>query len=622
MKYDGEVVIGAKLDTKGFDKQIQEATYELDKLQKKEKELTYLNAKLQQAQAQGKGIAVSEKELKIMQKLGISMSDIGNKNTFLKLQGQIQRYNNKILDLTKKQEELSKSDMFKNIGKGIDSTIRKVARWSLAVIGVRSVYLGIRRAMSTLGQYDDSITARTEYLRWVLANTLKPVIEWIIKALYSIVGLVGKIIYAITGKNIFENSGIGDYEKALKNSNKSAKELKKTLTGFDEMNVLNEDGSVGVGGKLPSAEYDLSKGIGSLDGITTATKKAVDAFYDYRKATHDALEQPELFDEAYGEWSYFMQGLVLSSAGILDTISGLGEMIGGILDIIVGIFTLNGKKIMEGINWLISGIIDTIGGVFEFVTGILKMLIGVVIGILGELWKLISGLFDSIGKGVEWAWNSVKDILGGIGTWVYNNIIKPVGDFFAGMWEGLKQGARDAWEGIKSIFGAVASFFKEIFTNAWEGVKAVFSTGGKIFTGIKDGILEGFKRIVNVIIDGINKVVAIPFNGINKAFDGLRSVDLWGWKPFEWVPKFNVPQLPKLAKGGIINNPGPGVAIGGEVSREGVIPLTDSQQMSLLGQEIGKYINLKATIPVYVGNRQIAREVRRIDAEDNFAFNG
>jgi hypothetical protein len=59
----------------------------------------------------------------------------------------------------------------------------------------------------------------------------------------------------------------------------------------------------------------------------------------------------------------------------------------------------------------------------------------------------------------------------------------------------------------------------------------------------------------------------------------------------------------------------------GESGREGVIPLTDAQAMEELGRAIGRYINLNATIPVYVGNRQIAREIKRIDAEDDFAYN-
>lgn len=83
--------------------------------------------------------------------------------------------------------------------------------------------------------------------------------------------------------------------------------------------------------------------------------------------------------------------------------------------------------------------------------------------------------------------------------------------------------------------------------------------------------------------------------------------------------------IPKLATGGIVNNPGSGVFMGsyiaGERGREGIIPLTDAQAMQQLGQEIGKWISINATIPISVGNRQIAREIRKIEAEENFAFN-
>lgn len=88
------------------------------------------------------------------------------------------------------------------------------------------------------------------------------------------------------------------------------------------------------------------------------------------------------------------------------------------------------------------------------------------------------------------------------------------------------------------------------------------------------------------------------------------------------LPEF---RLPRLKVGGIVNMPNKGTMIGGAIAgesgREGVLPLTDTQAMAELGREIGKWININATVPVYVGNRQIAREIRRINAEDDFAYN-
>jgi hypothetical protein len=43
--------------------------------------------------------------------------------------------------------------------------------------------------------------------------------------------------------------------------------------------------------------------------------------------------------------------------------------------------------------------------------------------------------------------------------------------------------------------------------------------------------------------------------------------------------------------------------------------------MAQLGEAIGKYVNINATVPVYVGNRQIAREIKKISADNDFATN-
>ena len=81
---------------------------------------------------------------------------------------------------------------------------------------------------------------------------------------------------------------------------------------------------------------------------------------------------------------------------------------------------------------------------------------------------------------------------------------------------------------------------------------------------------------------------------------------------------------PKLAVGGIINQPGRGVplAMGGERGAEGVIPLTDAQQMQRLGEAIGRYITVNAQMNNYMNGRLISRELQQIQNEEDFAFNG
>ena len=81
-----------------------------------------------------------------------------------------------------------------------------------------------------------------------------------------------------------------------------------------------------------------------------------------------------------------------------------------------------------------------------------------------------------------------------------------------------------------------------------------------------------------------------------------------------------------LAKGGIINLPGPGVplaggVVGGERAPEGVIPYTDSQVMEVLGEAIGKYITVNASITNTMNGRVISRELQKINNENDFMSN-
>lgn len=210
----------------------------------------------------------------------------------------------------------------------------------------------------------------------------------------------------------------------------------------------------------------------------------------------------------------------------------------------------------------ITVLIDILAHLFEFC--------GWVIDQIGqfffELGKNARVVFENIWNGIVTIFTPVVDF--------FRGVFEGVGNVISGAWNAMVNGAKGAWNGIKNVFSTVASFFGTIFTNAWNAVKAVFSTGGKIFMGIVDGIISGFKAIVNAIITGINKVVAIPFNAINGVLSGMKSIDILGVKPFGWVNTISVPQIPKLAKGGIVD--GATLAMVGENGREAVMPLENN----------------------------------------------
>ena len=232
--------------------------------------------------------------------------------------------------------------------------------------------------------------------------------------------------------------------------------------------------------------------------------------------------------------------------------------------------------------------------------------------IIGNVPIIIAGVLATIVGLVIENWDKIKETLKKVGNWIYEKVIKPVGDFFVKLWDGIKNGVKSAVDWVKEKFNAIVTFFSNLISK----IVGLFKTIG---TKVGDVLGGAFKAVINGVLKAIENILNSPIKAINGLINVINKV------PGINLGKLSTFSLPRLAVGGIVNMPSRGVPIGGaiagEAGAEGVIPLTNSQAMETLGQAIGKYINISATVPVYVGNRQIAREIKKINAENDFAFN-
>ena len=253
-------------------------------------------------------------------------------------------------------------------------------------------------------------------------------------------------------------------------------------------------------------------------------------------------------------------------------------------------------------------------------------------------------LWEGLWSGLQAGWTWIKEKLTGL----WEKVTKAFCDFFGihspstvfadfgkYMMEGLVKGikgalskvtdaCREIWTEIKKVFASVGTWFQDTFRNAWQKVKDVFSSGGKVFDGIKDGIASTFKTIVNGLITGINKVIATPFNSINGMLNTIRGITILGVTPFKNLWSYNplsIPQIPKLALGGIVNRPGRGVpAIIGEAGAEAVLPLENNTEwMDILADKIN---GGNVTIPIYMDGKKIYTYMVDIGKRKAFAANG
>lgn len=227
------------------------------------------------------------------------------------------------------------------------------------------------------------------------------------------------------------------------------------------------------------------------------------------------------------------------------------------------------SALWEGIKAVFSVVVDVLGSYFKMAWDVIKVVWDVVVSYFTAIWDSIAGVFsvvkDVLKGNWQGAWDGIKGI---VNTWV---------EFFKGV-----------WEGIKKVFSSVATFFKDIFSKAWDAVLKVFSATGQVFKGIAEGIMNVFKKVVNFLIDGINKVVKVPFEGLNKILGKIHGIEVAGIKPFSWLTwRAPIPQLPKLAKGGIVD--AATIAMIGEAGKEAVIPLENNTEwMDALADRIAQ----------------------------------
>ena len=213
---DGEVTIKTSLDTKSFDAQIRKVEEELNDL---------------------------ERAYKILKETEPADSEI------LKTYAvNIEKTKNKLIELNKKQLELNQTPVVDNkIGETIGENVKKMGKWALAVFSVRSAYNGIRNAVSILTGQNEELSNKINFIKTSLANVLAPVVDWIVNQAYKLVYYIGYILKAWFGIDIFAKNTA----KSMNNTNKNAMKLRKTLAGFDEMNILQDNvaggGSSGLG---------------------------------------------------------------------------------------------------------------------------------------------------------------------------------------------------------------------------------------------------------------------------------------------------------------------------------------------------------------------------------------
>lgn len=552
------------------------------------------------------------------------------RNEHKEITNEVNEYKGQIetLGMQKQQAEVKKlSDSFKGVGSSIQGAIAKAGKLALGIFGIRSAYMMMRRAASDLASYDPQFAADLEYIRFILTQAVAPVLRWIVQMAMNLLAIIGAITEALFGVNIFSNGSAENFQKMKSGAGgatKAVKELKKQLMGFDEVNVLTDQSDTGttgggVGG-ITMPTWDVGE---MIEKAKAFVENAKGMWKDLGKTIEDALNDPRLFDGTFGNWGMAIQGLIRMAQGAYDIISGFIEGIGGILQILYGLLTGDMDKVQEGFNNLINGLWKMIKGLGELIAGIVEFVFGIIVGVLLDIsdffgW-LIKTIWDGITSVAKWIIEKFQQAI----DFIYNRFIKPVGEWFANL-----------WTKITNIFAGVGDWFYNKFQEARMSVENAFWGIVDFIGGIWNNIVNTFSTIGGYIGEAlggsfrgaINGAIRIVENLINRVVGGINgAIGLINQIPGVSIGYLSRVNLPRMATGAIVNMPGRGTligrGIGGENGREGVLPLTDRQAMEELGATIGKYITINANILNNMNGRTISRELKKVQANQDFAYN-
>ena len=385
---------------------------------------------------------------------------------------------------------------------------------------------------------------------------------------------------------------------------------------FDQTLVAATDLAAATGKDLPTATTLLGKALAdptaaagklSKAGIVL-TKQQEKQIAAFEKAGETGKAQAVILEALEERYKGTNEALSNSAAGetaqALEDLTNAGEEIGAIfLPILAGLakgvqgFAHFIQDNFPTIQAVVSTVMEGIGTAFGFVTELFSSFGG-----SGGAGSLFAGAFKIIGEVVDFfaknvlpfllqafnqvvaflkengptigsiltqAFGAIKSVLEvvvpiliRVAEVVFPAILTAAGILLKGL-----DGTFKLIGGIFEVAGTVVETMVDVITGAWKTLSKATETIWNGITGIIKGVLNG-------VIDAMNSV----FGFMNGLSFGIGPFDLGpvhiGAATFD---PFNLPTIPRLAAGGIIDSPT--LALIGESGPEAVVPLSKSNSL-------------------------------------------
>ena len=455
-----------------------------------------------------------------------------------------------------------------------------------------------------------------------LTQLLLPALQMlnmILGVLLNIHQLISKVfggkVYAFPGLHEVGNdvnniaSGANNAGEGFSNANKEAKELAKTIAGFDQLNIIRQDKEVDLPG---SGSTSAGGGIGGITPNSSVTDVETGEFENIRKWLEELRKKLEpiktLIDELAkkisGELSpildtimtkfvspflksqldTFVDNISFSTQGILAICSDLWDILEqtGVFDAI--------KKALDDIadTSIWKAITGQEGGspIVKYIMGFLNPLnlvrlrieaIMLAIQALGDCFGFETPAIDDYFTNLKDQGTSTSNSTSISMLDIVDSVRNGIG-LAKGLWDSLQtkiQGFVSFFYGIGRTIGTVIAPFVSGFTNAIDRIKTAFTLLKLKISIIKLNLQTTFTNLCSSIKTAVNNLIT----QLNRFKFSIPS-----WVPVIGGRSFSL-NIPQLANGGIVNQST--LANIGEAGKEAVLPLErNTEWMDILANKI------------------------------------
>ena len=421
----------------------------------------------------------------------------------------------------------------------------------------------------------------------------------------------------------------------------------KLATGVKKLGVAVKAGT-GIFGKLGAALGGISGPVLAVIAVITVLVAAFKHLWDTNESFRNAITA--IWNGIVSKIQAFCQGIVdrLNALGfefgsIVDVLKSLWDglcqflapvfeaafsvvstvlgsvlnVITGLLDVFIGLFTGNWSQLWDGVKEIFSGVWDAITGLFDTALNLLKSLAAVVFGWFGTTWESV---WTGIKSFFETIWNGIVAFFSGIWSSIVSTVtaqINAVKTVVTTVFTAIKTTASTIWNGIKTAISTVVDGIKSKVSSAFESVK---NTATSLFNGIKStatSIWNGIKTAIVTPIEAARDKIRSALNAVSGFFSGLKLQ-----LPHIKLPHFRVsgtlsispPSVPHLSidwykEGGIMTKPtvfgmnGSALMAGGEAGSEAILPLSGfyKQLEAMLTEKLNMH-NVEKYLAVIAAN--------------------